>query len=172
MTTTSSGHQGCVVIATDRPKKLLLERCAMVSHPPRATPAAASHSAPACARASLAREPSPARPARGLAQRRTPAGLARCPHTAPSFAQPLARRLHARLPPRIPSSGESLRGLQKREVGFCPRTRNYGSVSFIACDVIYIIYIIGATARYHLYHSRASVYRLRLRLRATACAAL
>ena len=122
----------------------------MVSHPPRATPAAASHSAPACARASLAREPSPARPARGLAQRRTPAGPARCPHTAPSFAQPLARRLHARLPPSIPSSGESLRGLQKREVGFCPRTRNYGSVSFIACDVICIIYIIGATARYHL----------------------
>ena len=144
----------------------------MVSHPLRATPAAASHSALTGARASLAREPSPARPARGLAQRRTPAGLARCPHTAPSFAQPLARRLHARLPPRIPSSGESLRGLQKREVGFCPRTRNYGSVSFIACDVIYIIYIIGATARYHLYHSRASVYRLRLRLRATAHAAL
>ena len=112
-----------------------------MSHPPRATPAAASHSAPACARASLAREPSPARPARGLAQRRTPAGLARCPHTAPSFAQPLARRLHARLPPRIPSSGESLRGLQKREVGFCPRTRNYGSVSYsVRCHL------------YHLYH--------------------
>ena len=144
----------------------------MVSHPLRATPAAASHSALTGARASLARESSPARPACGLAQRRTPAGLARCPHTAPSFAQPLARRLHARLPPRIPSSGESLRGLQKREVGFCPRTRNYGSVSFIACDVIYIVYIIGATARYHLYHSRASVYRRRLRLRATAHAAL
>ena len=129
----------------------------MVSHPLRATPAAASHSALTGARASLARKSSPARPACGLAQRRTPAGLARCPHTAPSFAQPLARRLHARLPPRIPSLvGREPPRASKTRGGLLPQNselrlgiiysvrchlyrlyhRSYGSLSFIsfACE--------------------------------------
>ena len=140
----------------------------MVSHPLRATPAAASHSALTGARASLAREPSPARPACGLAQRRTPAGLTPCPHTAPRFAQPLARRLHARLPPRIPSSDEGLRGPEETRGGLLPQNSFmscYGSISLIlANDHTFSTRRAPPNACEHVHRLRCPTDRMRPRI--------